>query len=65
MPITSVDKILRVRMILEGSPYNRDQVLDKILDDIGDLPDTVSVDCQKKHWMDGDGTVLTPAFVSY
>ena len=53
--IASIDRIERVRIIFEGSSLNRDELANRIVDEIGDIPDCVSVDCQRKHWMDGSG----------
>ena len=56
--ICDVKKIRRVRIIFERSYDSRRTLRKEILDEIGDIPDSVSIACQSKHWMDEKGTWL-------
>ena len=55
VPITGPSNVRRIRIIFPRSACNRDKLVQEITEEIGDIPDGVSVDCQHNNWMDGDG----------
>ena len=55
--ICDVKKIRRVRVIFERSYDSRRNLEAEIMDELGDIPDCVSIACQSKHCIDERGTM--------